>query len=136
MRIDEVESQIRIIDILADAIYHFILETDIELDGEGVVLDHLFKRMAKQYGLRWRGNTLRDMQAKLNVLKRLEKRLILTAPEVQKKRTDTRQKNKFQKALKAAELAKQQAEKDTAWFQQEYTKMLAPRGSSQVKSLE
>ncbi len=136
MLINEVAGEIKIIDIVADAIYNFIISSDIELDAEGKILDELFRRSAKNYGLRWRGTTLRDLQAKLAVLKRLERRLRISNPETQQKRADTRQKNKIAKAEKAAVLARAKAEKDAAWFRQEYSKMIAPRGSSQVKSLE
>jgi hypothetical protein len=136
MIINEVAGEIRIIDVVADAIYNFIISSEIELDGEGKILDELFRRTAKQYGLRWRGTTLRDLHAKLAVIKRLERKLRLGNPEVIQKRADTRQKNKIAKAAQAAEQAKLQAERDAAWFKQEYSKIIAPRGSGQVKSLE
>lgn len=136
MLINEVAGEIKIIDVVADAIYRFIVSSEIALDAEGKVLDELFRRASGQYGLEWNGNTLKELQAKLAVVKRLERRLRVFNQEVQQKRVSTRQKNKMAKAVLAAQQAKAQAEQDAAWFKQEYSKMTAPRGSSQVKSLE
>lgn len=136
MLINEVAGEIGIVDVVADAIYRFIVSSDIDLGPDGQVLDELFRRASAQYGLEWSGKSLKELQAKLSVIKRLERRLRITNQEVQQKRIDTRKKNKLAKAVQAAQQAKVQAEQDAQWFKQEYTKMTAPRGSSQVKSLE
>ena len=103
---------IGLVDVLADAVFRFIVDSNISLDGQGDMLDELFKRAAPQYGINWNGKTLPELNAKLAVIKKLQRKLVMSDPGVTQRRNDTRQKNKFFADTLAAMAAAESARRD------------------------
>ena len=133
--IDIAPKSIGLIDVLADAIFRFIVDSNVSLDGQGDMLDELFRRAAPQYGVNWNGKTLPELNAKLAVIKKLQRKLAMSDPEVTQKRNDTRQKNKMIAATQAAMAAAEAARRDAEWFKKQYTPGLQ-RNTKPTTSLE
>jgi hypothetical protein len=119
--IDIAPKSIGLVDVLADAVFRFIVDSNISLDGQGDMLDELFKRAAPQYGINWNGKTLPELNAKLAVIKKLQRKLAMSDPGVTQRRNDTRQKNKMIAATQAAMAAAESARRDADWFKRQYT---------------
>jgi hypothetical protein len=119
--IDIAPKSIGLVDVLADAVFRFIVDSNISLDGQGDMLDELFKRAAPQYGINWNGKTLPELNAKLAVIKKLQRKLAMSDPGVTQRRNDTRQKNKMIAATQAAMAAAESARRDAEWFKRQYT---------------
>jgi organic radical activating enzyme len=133
--IDIAPKSIGLIDVLADAVFRFIVDSEVTLDRRGKMLDELFRRAAPQYGLNWNGKTLPELNAKLTVIKKLMRKLAMSNPEVTQKRNSTRQQNKMIAATQAAMAAAEQAKRDAEWFKKQYTPSLQ-RNTKPTTSLE
>lgn len=93
---------IGLIDVLVDAIFRFIVDSQLALDRRGKMLNEIFRRAAPQYGINRNGKTLPELNARLTVIKKLQRKLTMSNPEVTQKRNSTRQQNKMIAATQAA----------------------------------